>query len=230
MDKLENITSAGIFDHRSLLVMTMVPGIRWWSVWKREKKENIVRVLPGDLVAWGEFCKDTTKLMVLWAVMLQTIYQVCTSVLEKLNFACFPWLFQAGMLFIFLLALKDFPWSSQPAPFRQGSGWGTDPPLSLFRQPPAHLPSQLTLSKHLLLTPRVLHLTFAPTSNIFINKRSSNEEGEDGRVQGKNSICKTRLSCLVTTSWYKGDRGGFVMDDMSFARAPSVVASTERGP
>lgn len=27
-DKIENITSAGIFDHRSLLVMTMVPGIR----------------------------------------------------------------------------------------------------------------------------------------------------------------------------------------------------------
>lgn len=115
-------------------------------------------------------------------------------------------------------------------PLLTGLGLGNAPTARLFRQPPPYLPSHLMLSKRQLLTPRVLHLTFAPTANIFINKRSSNKEGGDGRIQGKNSLCKTWLSCLVTTSWYKGERGGFLMDDMSFARAPSVVASTERGP
>lgn len=73
-------TSGGIFDHRRFLVTAMVHRIRWWNVWKREKGD-IVKVF---LVTWGEFCKDTTELILLWAVMLQTIYPLSTSGLEKI--------------------------------------------------------------------------------------------------------------------------------------------------
>jgi len=52
------------------------------------------------------------------------------------------------------------------------------------------------LSKHQLLTPTVLHLTFAPTANIFGNKHWSDEEGGD---RG-NSEEKQHLQYLMALS------------------------------
>lgn len=44
-----------------------------------------------------------------------------------------------------------------------------------------------------------------------------------GWIQRKSSTCTPPLSYVVTTSWYGGGLGGFMMDYMSTVRAQKVV-------
>lgn len=80
------------------------------------------------------------------------------------------------MLFTFLSTVEDFFPELITCSLLSSLRLGNGPSVS-SKRPPAHLPSQMILSKHWLLTPRELNLTFVTTT--FLNKCLSKKGGEN---------------------------------------------------